>query len=366
MTRPPETGPTPPLDPGAVIAVLEEHAVRYVVIGGVAAQLHGSLAPTRGLDITPERSAANLARVAAALGAVEAREWVPGFGYPLQMPMDRRRLADNRVLLTQTKHGRVDVVPAPHGLPGGYQELSVLARPVAAYGAELRVAALEDLVRSHSAASRAKDQMALTRLHDLKLRSSAAPLPPHTLATRLPSHSQPGPTLHDALAASERLATVFDVIRPQMAYVRRELYRAVDSAMYGDGEATRNSIGRAQHAGSNAQADIWRLRHELRPDSGRTVAQPGLPPVEADGPANLTQQASQELHAALRLLAAAASQRAAQDPDGLRDLLIEARVHAATADNHLDLLQIQLEHLARGWEVERAAPGRNDMGDGRC
>ena len=36
--------------------------------------------------------------------------------------------------------------------------------------------------------------------------------------------------------------------------------------------------------------------------------------------------------------------------DEVRDLLIEARLHAATADNHLELLQIQLERVARGWE----------------
>ncbi len=78
------------LDPAAIVAALQQHQVRYVIIGGVAAQLLGSPAPTRGLDVTPERSAPNLARLAAALASVEAQEWVPGFGYPLQLPMDRR------------------------------------------------------------------------------------------------------------------------------------------------------------------------------------------------------------------------------------------------------------------------------------
>jgi hypothetical protein len=44
------------------------------------------------------------------------------------------------------------------------------------------------------------------------------------------------------------------------------------------------------------------------------------------------------------------------EPDRLgtadaRDLLIEARIHAATADANLDLLQIQLERSARVWEL---------------
>ena len=47
------------LDPAGIVAALERHHVRYVIIGGVAAQLHGSPAPTRGLDLTPERSASS-------------------------------------------------------------------------------------------------------------------------------------------------------------------------------------------------------------------------------------------------------------------------------------------------------------------
>ncbi len=344
----------PPLDPAGVIAALERHRVRYVVIGGVAAQLHGSPAPTRGLDLTPDRSASNLARLAAALASIEAREWVPGFGYPLQMPMDRRRLAGDRVLLTQTRHGRVDVVPAPHGVPVGYDELEPRARRVSVYGADVTVARLDDLVRSHAAAGRGKDKLALSRLIDLRLRSHEQPLPPHIL--RAPDSPAP-PSLHDALAASEQLAVVFDVIRPQLAYVRRELYRAVDSAMYGEATAIRDSIDRARHATSHVQADVQRLeqsgvaREELR------VA--GATPPGGDSDVGLTHQADQELRATLRLLASAAAQRGAPDRDYLRDLLIEVRVHTAAADSHLDLLQIRLEHLARGWE-KREPPTRGE------
>jgi hypothetical protein len=343
-----------PLEPAGVIAALEQHGVRYVIIGGVAAQLHGSPAPTRGVDVTPQRSAPNLARLAAALASVEAQEWVPGFGYPLQLPMDRRRLAGDRVLLTQTRYGRVDVVPAPHGVPDGYDELEPKARLVTAYGANLPVATLDDLVRSHAAASRAKDKLALQRLIDLRLRSHDKPLPPHILRT---SESPALPTLHDALAASERLAVVFDVIRPQLAYVRRELYRAVDNVMYGDDASTREAIDRAHHAASNVHADVQRLTgHRQAGYSGRQIADAswrGQP---------LIHQADQELRTTLRLLASAAARHEVPDRDDLRDLLIEARVHAATADSHLDLLQIQLEHAARGWERE---PRKRDESFGR-
>jgi hypothetical protein len=345
----------PPLDPAGVIAALEQHQVRYVVIGGVAAQLHGSPAPTRGLDVTPDRSAPNLARLAAALASVEAREWVPGFGYPLQMPMDRRRLAGDRVLLTQTRHGRVDVVPAPHGIPEGYHELEPRARLVEAYGTEVAVASVDDLVRTHAAAGRAKDKLALSRLIDLRLRSHEEPLRPNVLP---PPDSPASPTLHDALAASERLAVVFDIIRPQVAYVRRELYRAVDSVMYGEDVGIRNSIDRAHHAASNAQLDVQRLgAGGARDGGGRRLldaSQVATDPIE-----RLAAQADHELGATLRLLASAAARRDAPDRDEVRDLLVEARVHAATADNHLDQLQIRLEHDARAWEREPPMRGES-------
>jgi hypothetical protein len=355
------SGPTEdpaPLDPAGVVKAFEQHRVRYVVIGGIAAQLHGSPAPTRGFDVTPERSAPNLARLAAALASVEAREWVPGFGYPLQIPMDRRRLAGDRVLLTQTRHGRVDVVPAPHGLPGGYDELEPRGRLVTAYGAELPVAYIDDLVRSHAAASRGKDKLALTRLIDLRLRSHDQPLPPHIL--RSPESPAP-PTLHDALAASERLAVVFDVIRPQLAYVRRELYRAVDNVMYGDAASTRDAIDRAHHAASNAHADVAHLRDHDPSDGDNKILQP-VSPRERDSSVGMAKQADQELRMTLRLLASAAALRHVPDQDELRDRLIAARVHTATADNHLDLLQIHLEHVARGWEREQ---GGREHGCGR-
>jgi hypothetical protein len=344
------------LDPAGIVAALERHQVRYVIIGGVAAQLHGSPAPTRGLDLTPERSAPNLARLAAALASVEAQEWVPGFGYPLQLPMDRRRLAGDRILLTQTRYGRVDVVPAPHGVPAGYNELEPRAHTVPAYGAELPVACLDDLVRSHSAASRAKDKLALARLIDLRLSSADRSLPPHLLRPAVSLPSAP-PTLHDALAASERLAVVFDDIRPQLAYVRRELYRAVDSVMYGDAASTRDAIDRAHHAASNAQSDVWRLRGDVRARPGG-VAPPTASRRGDDPTAILTIQADQELRAALRLLASTTMQPYDQHQDAVRDRLIEARVHVATADNHLDLLQIQLERVARSWNREGPDLGR--------
>ena len=60
-------------DPEEIIRVLARHGVRYVLVGGVAARLHGSPTLTEDVDVTPERSADNLGRLAAALGDLSAR-----------------------------------------------------------------------------------------------------------------------------------------------------------------------------------------------------------------------------------------------------------------------------------------------------
>ncbi len=70
---------------------------------------------------------------------------------------------------------------SPHGVPAGYDELEPRARRVQAYGEELPVACLGDLVRSHGAASRAKDKLALARLIDLRLSGQNRTLRPHLL-----------------------------------------------------------------------------------------------------------------------------------------------------------------------------------------
>lgn len=61
----------------AVCGTLIHHGVDYVVVGGIAAQLHGApVERTRDVDVVPGRTADNLDRLAAALEAMNARLWV--------------------------------------------------------------------------------------------------------------------------------------------------------------------------------------------------------------------------------------------------------------------------------------------------
>ena len=62
-----------PLDPECLFRALRDHEVDYVLIGGLAAVLHGSPAMTNDADIVPARDGRNLERLAGALRALRAR-----------------------------------------------------------------------------------------------------------------------------------------------------------------------------------------------------------------------------------------------------------------------------------------------------
>jgi len=62
-----------PLQADAILACLEQNGVRYVLIGGLAAILHGSPQATFDADICPARDGDNLEKLATALVQMRAR-----------------------------------------------------------------------------------------------------------------------------------------------------------------------------------------------------------------------------------------------------------------------------------------------------
>ena len=61
------------LQPDELFACLDRHGVRYVLIGGLAAVLHGSPLQTLDADICPSRTPDNLGKLAAALEEIRKR-----------------------------------------------------------------------------------------------------------------------------------------------------------------------------------------------------------------------------------------------------------------------------------------------------
>lgn len=155
----------PTLDPGAILRVLSEHGVRYVVIGGFAAIYHGSPHVTFDIDITPERSAENLDRLSSALRELGAAIRAEGVE-PLPFNHDGRSLGAVEVWNLRSPHGDLDISFTPAGT-AGYDDLHRDAVDTTVLGVRIEVASLADVVRSKEAADRPKDHLSLPVLRRL-------------------------------------------------------------------------------------------------------------------------------------------------------------------------------------------------------
>ena len=115
----------PELDPGAVVRILNRRGVRYVVIGGIAAQLQDLPVPaTVDIDVTPSRDRKNLERLAKAFEELEAGLYTADEGgswFP-RTPIEHWAQYDTLHLMTI--HGPVDIVFAPDGTSRGYDDLA--------------------------------------------------------------------------------------------------------------------------------------------------------------------------------------------------------------------------------------------------
>jgi hypothetical protein len=66
-----------PLDAEQILEAFAQHAVDYVIVGGLAVQTHGHVRTTVGIDIYPSPDPSDLARLAGALNALDARSLNP-------------------------------------------------------------------------------------------------------------------------------------------------------------------------------------------------------------------------------------------------------------------------------------------------
>lgn len=158
----------PPLQPRKIIEALNGHHVRYVLIGGLAAVLHGSPVFTNDADLCPSRDRPNLVKLADALRGMDARIFNPdepeeGLGFGCVAPFFE--MVETLDLVTRL--GRLDVTFFPAGTRG----FDDLIRSAVVYelkgGLRVPVASLADVIRSKEAADREKDRRTLPLLREL-------------------------------------------------------------------------------------------------------------------------------------------------------------------------------------------------------
>lgn len=156
----------PELNAAAIVAALNRHRVRYVIIGAFAAIAQQAPIPaTRDIDLTPETSQENLARLSSALKELDARirtEAVPD-GLPFRH--DATSLAAAEVWNLTCPDGEFDISFHPSGFEGGYAQLAVNAHRLRVGDVEVIVADLGDVIRSKESAGRPKDLRVLPLLY---------------------------------------------------------------------------------------------------------------------------------------------------------------------------------------------------------
>lgn len=151
--------------PERLFGALSGGGVDYVVIGGIAAQAHGSAQFTGDADVCYSTAEANLERLGAVLVALGAR--LRGVAEDVPFAPDGRTLRRTQVLTLETKFGSLDVLAAPSGFPG-FDALSDEAVHVDWNGIAVKVASLPHLIAMKRAAGRPKDLLAVEELEAIQ------------------------------------------------------------------------------------------------------------------------------------------------------------------------------------------------------
>jgi predicted nucleotidyltransferase len=153
-------------EPQAILAALDRHGVRYVLIGGLAAILHGAPHVTTDVDIVPEEALQNLERLSTVLRELNARIRVAGEDDGVPFGHDAESLQRVRTWNLVTDKGNLDITFVPSGTRG-YEDLRRDVVSMRVRGVDVPVASLADVIRSKEAAGRERDRAVLPTLRRL-------------------------------------------------------------------------------------------------------------------------------------------------------------------------------------------------------
>ena len=141
------------LQPEPLLRTLERHRVAFVVIGGFALAPHGYIRATKDIDIVPEPTRENRARLAAALRDLDAQVDLADIGAKeLGLAPNEAGLRGGGNWMLRTRFGRLDVMQTVPGLRD-YQHLRAGAVEVAG----VLYAGYEELIAMKAASGREQD-----------------------------------------------------------------------------------------------------------------------------------------------------------------------------------------------------------------
>lgn len=152
-------------DLARLLRTLAQAHVEFILVGGVAANAHGSSRVTTDVDVVYARSAANLGRLAKALAPLKPylRDAPPGL--PFEWSAATLRAGLNFTL--NTTAGPIDLFGEIVG-GGGYDELLPHSGVVRAFDCDFRLLDLPWLITVKRAAGRPKDLEVIAELEAIQ------------------------------------------------------------------------------------------------------------------------------------------------------------------------------------------------------
>ncbi|MBV9166965.1 MAG: hypothetical protein JO321_14330 [Solirubrobacterales bacterium] len=149
------------LDAQEILRRLTARGVDFIVVGGIAAVLHGSAQMTFDLDICYATDRSNIEALAEVL--LELRARLKDVQDEVPFAADAQTLRRVEMLTLSTDLGELDVLARPAGSPG-YESLRRSAERFDLGGYSVLVASIDDLVAMKLAAGRTKDLAAAEEL----------------------------------------------------------------------------------------------------------------------------------------------------------------------------------------------------------
>ncbi|GAC1430205.1 MAG: hypothetical protein NVSMB68_02500 [Thermoanaerobaculia bacterium] len=148
-----------------LLGALVDGRVEFVIVGGVAATLHGSARLTADLDVVYERSARNIRRVADALSPLAP--YLRGAPPALPFRLDEVTLVAGLNFTLTTIYGPLDLLGE---ISGGLRYAELLAHSIVVdlFGHRCRVIDLDTLIENKRAAGRPKDFEVIAELEVIR------------------------------------------------------------------------------------------------------------------------------------------------------------------------------------------------------
>ena len=151
--------------PCALLRQLTTRGLDFVVVGGIAALLHGADRNTFDLDICPAGDQQNLETLGKALIELDAR--LRGIEEDVPFVPDGRSLGRMQMLTLDTALGPLDVLMRPSGSPP-YARLRQRAVRMDIGPTAILVASIDDLLTMKRATGREKDGLDVESLEEIK------------------------------------------------------------------------------------------------------------------------------------------------------------------------------------------------------